>query len=119
MCVCVFFFWECIAATRNMSQSDRADHLSHFSVGAHRTCFSSQHGITGAEILHKRYMEFARAGAVNHGEEDQLVAKLCEMLKYHLRQKRNDLVQSSAKDPVLLTHSSDATSLKCHVQGCD
>ena len=113
------FFWECIAATRNMSQSDRADHLSHFSVGAHRTCFSSQHGITGAEILHKRYMEFARAGAVNHGEEDQLVAKLCEMLKYHLRQKCNDLVQSSAKDPVLLTYSSDATSLKCHVQGCD
>ena len=38
-------------------------------------CFSSQHGITDVESLHNRYMEFARA--------DHLVAKLCEVLKYH------------------------------------
>ena len=47
--------------------------------------FSSQHGITDAESLHDQYLEFARAGVVNHGEEDCLVAKLCEVLKYHLR----------------------------------
>ena len=61
-------------------------------------------------------MKFARAGAVNHGEEDQLVATLCEVLKYQLRHKCNELVKASAKDPVLLSFSSDATSSKCHVQ---
>ena len=80
-------------------------------------CFSCQHGITDAESLHDGYLEFARAGAVNHGEEDHLVAKLCEVLKYNLRQKCHDLVQASAKDPALLSSSSDATSLNCHVQG--
>ena len=58
---------------------------------------------------------FARAGAVNHGEEDHLVTKLCEVFKYHPRQKRHDLAHS-AKDPVSLSYSSDAASLKCHVQ---
>ena len=65
-------------------------------------CFSSQHGVNDADSLHDQYLEFARAGVVNHGEEDRLVAKLCEVLKYHLRQKCCDLLQASGKDPVLL-----------------
>ena len=44
------------------------------------------------------------------------MAKLCEVLKCHLLQKWHDLVQASAKDLVFLEYSSDATSLKCHVQ---
>ena len=72
-------------------------------------CSASQHGITAADSFHNRYMEFACAGDVNHGEEDHLVAKLCELLKCHLRQKCYDLVQASAKDPLLLSYSSDAT----------
>ena len=35
------------------------------------------------------------------------MAKLCEVLQYHLRQKCHDLVQASAKDPVLLSYSRD------------
>ena len=65
-------------------------------------CFSSQHGVNDADSLHDRYLEFARVCVVNHGEEDCLVAKLCEVLKYHLRQKCCDLLQASGKDPVLL-----------------
>ena len=61
-------------------------------------CLTSQHGITDVESLHNRYMEFSRAGAGNHGEEDHLVSKLCEVLKRHLRRKCFDLVQASAKD---------------------
>ena len=45
-----------------------------------------------------------------------MVAKLCEVLKYHLRPKCYNLVQASANDIVLLSYSSDATSLKCHVR---
>ena len=43
-----------------------------------------------------------------------MLAKLCEVLKYHLRQTCYDL--ASAKDPALLSCSSDAASLKCHIQ---
>ena len=55
-------------------------------------------------------------GAISHCLVDHLVANLSEVLKCHLRQKCYALVQTSAKDPVLLSYISDATSLKCHVQ---
>ena len=75
-------------------------------------CSTSQHGISDAESLHNRYMEYARVGAVNRCFVDLLGAKLGEVLKYHLRQKWYDLVHVLAKDLVLLPYSSDATSLK-------
>ena len=59
-------------------------------------------------------MEFARAGAGRHCDEDHVLAKLCEVLKYHLRHTCYDL--ASAKDLALLSYSSDATSLQCHIQ---
>ena len=108
------FFPECIAAARNMSQSNRAGSIS--TISASNMCLTSQHVIIDADSLHNRYMELPRAGAVNHGEEDHLVTKLCEVLKYHLCQKCYDLVQASATDLLLLSYRSDATSLKCHVQ---
>ena len=54
-------------------------------------CFSSQQGVTDAESLHNRYLELARAGLVNHGEEDHFggevvrsveVPSSSEMLRY-------------------------------------
>ena len=44
-----------------------------------------------------RYQEFARAGAVNHDEEDHLVAKLSEVLKYHLSQKFDMLAEKEQR----------------------
>ena len=43
-------------------------------------CLTSQHGIIDAESMHNRFMEYARAGAVNRCFVDLLVAKLCEVL---------------------------------------
>ena len=59
-------------------------------------------------------MEFARAGAGRHGDEDHVLKKLCGVLKCHLLQTCYDL--ASEKDLALLSYSSDAASLKCHVQ---
>ena len=42
-------------------------------------CFSSQHGIPDTDILHKRYLEFARSGAVSHGEEDREAVRSVEV----------------------------------------
>ena len=61
-------------------------------------------------------LEFGCIGAGNHRDEDHLVAKLLEVVKYHLLQMCCDLVQASAMDPVLVSYSSHATSLTCHVQ---
>ena len=81
-----------------MSQSNRAWTLTAISASALiERVLSSQHGIIDVVCLLYRYMEFARSGAVNHGEEDHLVAKLCDVLMYHLRQKCHDLAPVSAK----------------------
>ena len=78
-----------------MSQSNRARTLTAISASALiERVLSSQHGIIDVVCLLYRY--FARSGAVNHGEEDHLVAKLCDVLMYHLRQKCHDLAPASA-----------------------
>ena len=58
-------------------------------------CFSSRHGIIDVDFLHDRCLEFARVDAVNHCFVDQLVAKLSEVLKYHLCQKFDRLAEKA------------------------
>ena len=48
-------------------------------------CFSSRHGIIDVDFLHDRCLEFARAGVVNHAEENHCLANQSEVLKSHLR----------------------------------
>ena len=79
-------------------EESRAEYLSHFSICALRTCFLSEHDIIGAD-------GFALS---LHGVctccscepllfVDHLVAKRCEVLKYHLRQKF-DILEEKAKN---------------------
>ena len=69
--VSVFFFGVHRSNQEHELELSRADYLSHFSIWrSSKMCFSSQHGSTDADSLCNRHLEFARAGAVNHGEED-------------------------------------------------
>ena len=85
-----------IAATRNKSQCNRAQIIPAIpAFCGHRTCSSSQHGITDVVCLLYRFMEFARAGAVKHCTVNHLVAKLFEVLKCHLCQMFNMLAEKA------------------------
>ena len=79
-------------------------------------CFSSQQGVTDAESLHNRYLELARAGLVNHGEEDHFGGEVVRSVEVPSSSECCDMMQESAMDPVLLSYCSDATSSKILVQ---
>ena len=77
-------------------EESRAEYLSHFSICALRTCFSSQHGIIGADgfalSLHGVCTCWSCEPLL---VVDHLVAKWCEVLKYHLRQKFDTLAEKA------------------------
>ena len=67
------------------------DYLSHFSIGAHQTCFSSQHGKIDCLLA----LSFHGVYTCWSCEPLHSVAKLCEVLKYHLRQKLEILAEKA------------------------
>ena len=98
--VCEYFFGVHRSKQEHEPEESRAEYLSHFSICALRTCFSSQHGIIGADgfalSLHGVCTCWSCEPLL---VVDHLVAKRCEVLKYHLRQMF-DILEEKAKNSV-------------------
>ena len=63
----------------SQEQSDLARTISAISALALiEHVFQPTRHIIDADSLHDRYLEFARAGVVHHGEKGHLVEKLCD-----------------------------------------
>ena len=66
------------------------------------------------EKLKSMLQEFSRAGKnCSDGGEVRLAHKLCELLKRHLKDKCLAMVEDCRNQPLLISYSSDATSLLC------
>lgn len=62
--------------------------------------------------LQSLYVEYSRASkTVDSKQEQRVAAKLCEVLKLHLRQKCDALIRAASNQPLLFSYSADATSL--------
>jgi hypothetical protein len=77
---------------------------------------ASPFGNMDTQELQTMFLDFSRASKVLNDSDKSVAAKICEVLKQHLRNKCDKLVKAAHKQPLLFSYTSDATSLVLRTQ---